>query len=316
LEGAVHLIRTWIVNPFSPDAASIMKDYEDNLFLSEEYGYPIIGDQFEEKWFSTGGFSQQPFLLCNPWPYGIRGNTKHYLRAVLNAFSVNYRADTRTFCEHPLPGLLDVRGDFFKTSDEAIFCSCLRDMLVQETIAAVDETLAGWEGDPAQHPRSDAMETLHALGGWDNMDGLRVLYNVPREWLANAKEIHARGLPTYFGKVDVDMVSMAGDGRVDITVGIGRGAGPRVGPRLKALFLKARHSDPAAKITHLVIELLETSLTGANFNQVQPSFVQGQAIGIGLSALLSQAWTHFRVTLRIFFRDPRPDELQPSINVS
>ncbi len=98
LEGAIHLIRTWVVNPFSRDAASIMKDYEDNLFLSDEYGYPVVGEEFEKRWFSTGGFSQQPFLLCNPWPYGIRGNTKHYLRAVLNAFSVNYRADTSTRC--------------------------------------------------------------------------------------------------------------------------------------------------------------------------------------------------------------------------
>jgi hypothetical protein len=209
-----------------------------------------------------------------------------------------------------------VRGDFFKTSDEANFTSCLRDMLVQETIAAVDETLEGWEGNPTQHPHRDAMETLHALGGWENMDGLRLLYNVPREWLEDGKEIHARGLPTYFGKVDFDAVSIAGDGRVVITVGIERGTRPRVGPRLKALFIKARHPDPSAKITHLVIELLETSPTGATYNQIQPSFVRGQAIGIGLSARLSQSWTQARITVRVFFREPRPEELQPSINVS
>ncbi len=316
LEGAVQLLRTWIVNPFSSDAASIMKDYEDNLFLSEEYGYPIVGEEFEKRWFSTGGFTQQPFLCCNPWPYGIRGNTKHYLRAVLNAFSVNYRADTRTFCEHPLPGLLDVRGDFFKTSDEANFCGCFRDMIVQETVASVDEVLEGWEGNPEQHPNSDAMETLHALGGWDRMDGIRVLHHVPREWLANGKEIHARGLPTYFGKVDIDMVSRIDDGRVDVTVAIERGTGQRVTPRLKALFIKARHPDPSAAVTHLVIEQLEAKPDGAAFTQVQPSFVRHQAFGIGLSARLSPTWTRVEIRARIFFRDPRPEELVPSVLAS
>lgn len=316
LEGAVHLLRTWVVNPFSSEAASIMADYEDNLFLSEEYGYPILGEEFERRWFGTGGFSQQPFLLCNPWPYGIRGNTKHYLRAVLNAFSVNYRADTRTFCEHPLPGLLDARGDFFKTSDEANFCGCLRDMLVQETIASVDEVLEGWEGSPGRHPNGDAMETLHALGAWDRMDGLRVLHHVPREWLAGSKEIHAHGLPTYFGKVDVDAVSKVDDGRVDVTVSIERAEGQRVTRRLKALFIKVRHPDPGAAITHLVVEQLEGKPEGAAFSQVQPSFVRHQAFGVGLIARLSPSWSSVQIRARIFFREPRPDELRPSVLVS
>jgi len=316
LEGAVHLLRTWIVNPFSSEAASIMKDYEDNLFLSEQYGYPIVGDEFEKRWFGTGGFSQQPFLLCNQWPYSIRGNTKHYLRAVLNAFSVDYRADTRTFCEHPLPGLLDVRGDFFKTSDEANFCGCLRDMIVQETIASVDEILQGWEGNPEQHPNGDVMGALPALGAWDRMDGLRVLHHVPREWLANGKEIHASGLPTWFGRVDIDSVSKVDDGRIDINVSIDRGARPRFTPRLKALFIKVRHPEPTIKITHLVIEQLEASQDGAAFNQVQPSFVRDQAFGIGLIARLSPSWTRVVIRARVFFREPRPEELKPSVLAS
>lgn len=316
LEGAVHLIRAWIVSPFSSEAASIMADYEDNLFLSAQYGYPITGDQFDEKWFSTGGFSQQPFLLCNPWPYGMRGSTKHYLRAVLNAFSVNYRADTRTFCEHPLPGLLDVRGDFFKTSDEANFCGSLRDMIVQETVACIDQLLAGWEGNLELHPKRAELDTMLPMGGWDRMDALRVLYHVPRDWLSSGKEIHARGLATYFGKVDIDAVSTAGDGRVDITMGIERGTGKADVSRLKAVFLKARHPDPASSITHVVIELLETSNPGAAYNQIQPSFVKGQTIGIGLGPLVSMSWTRARITARIFFREPRPEELKPSMFVS
>jgi hypothetical protein len=209
-----------------------------------------------------------------------------------------------------------VRGDFFKTSDEANFCGCLRDMLVQETIASVDEILEGWEGGPEKQPNSDAIETLHALGGWDRMDGLRLLHHVPREWLANGKEIHAHGLPTYFGKVDIDVISKVDDGRVDITVAIERGAGSRVTPRLKAIFLKARHPDPAAKVTHLVIEQVETSSEGAASNQVQPSFVRHQAFGIGLSARLSPSWTRAVIRARIFFREPRPEELRPSVLAS
>nr|MDO8109206.1 hypothetical protein [Candidatus Sigynarchaeota archaeon] len=313
LEGPIHLLRCWIVSPFSNEAAWIVKDYEDNLYLSEEFGYQILGEHFEKKWFDLGGFSQQPFLFCNPWPYGIRGNTKHYLRAVLNAFAVNYRDDTKSFCEHPLPTMMDVRGDFFKTSDEANFCSSLRDMIVQETIASVDNVIAGWEENFSKHPNKESMESLHLFGRWDRMDALRILYHAPREWFLDGNEIHAKQLPTYFGKCSVDMTSKGG--RVDITISIEQGESWQNGMLLKALFIKARCPEPA-KIERAIIEIVETSDAGVNANQIEPSFIQPRAVGIDLSPVLSPSWDNITIHARLFFRPPTPDETKPGIYAS
>lgn len=314
LEGAIHLLRCWILNPYSKEASWILGDYEDNLFLSENYGYQILGPEFDEKWFDFGGFSQQPFLLCNPWPYGIRGNTKHYLRAVLNAFAVNYRTDTKTFCEHPLPTMADVRGDFFKTSDEANFCSCLRDMIVQESISRIDMAIAGWENDPIYHPDKDAMDSLPLLGKWDHMDSLRLLYNCPREWLADGKEIHARQLPTYFGKCTLDMISS--NQLVDVKLSIDRGETWQNGMLLTAIFVKARVPDALARIERALIDVIEDSDAGLASNHIEPAFVDNQAVGIDLGALLSPSWEQLQLRVRIFFRTPTDEELATSTNDS
>jgi hypothetical protein len=314
LEGAIHLLRCWILSPYSKEAAWILKDYEDNLYLSDQYGYQITGSNFDEKWFDYGGFSQQPFLLCNPWPYGIRGNTRHYLRAVLNAFAVNYRSDTKTFCEHPLPTMTDVRGDFFKTSDEANFCTCLRDMIVQESISRIDMAIAGWEGNLESHPNKENVESLNLLGNWDGTDSLRVLYNAPREWFANGKEIHATQLPTYFGKCTLDLTS--NNDFLEIKVSIDRGETWQNGMLLKAIFIKARHPDPEAKIQHVIVEAFEASDAGVEVNQVEPAFIEYQAIGVNLEPFLSPSWNQLTLRIRVFYRAPTPGDIQPSIYAS
>ena len=99
LKGAIHLLRCEILHPLLLEATWIISDLEDNLYLSEEYGYQILGTDFDQHWFGWGGFSQQPWLLCNHMIYALRNEPKHFLRSFFNAFWVNYRADTKSFTD-------------------------------------------------------------------------------------------------------------------------------------------------------------------------------------------------------------------------
>ena len=81
----------------------IIEDYEDNLFLSRQYGY--FPEDFNRQWFHWGGFSNQSNLLLFPPLYLWRDQPKHYLRCYFNAFTSAYFPVTLTMCEHALPTL-------------------------------------------------------------------------------------------------------------------------------------------------------------------------------------------------------------------
>jgi hypothetical protein len=85
LEGAIHLVRCGLLRPFDPESEWIVKDFEDNIYLSEEFGYSI--QDMDRNWFDLGGFSMQPNLLCGPIPYLQRDEIKHFLRAYFNGFA-------------------------------------------------------------------------------------------------------------------------------------------------------------------------------------------------------------------------------------
>ena len=85
LEGSLFLLIDGLIAPNAPEAAWIVKDYEDNLYISDAYGYAIpVFDQF---WFSRGGFSMQANLLDGPFAYLQRDEIKHCLRAYFNGFA-------------------------------------------------------------------------------------------------------------------------------------------------------------------------------------------------------------------------------------
>jgi hypothetical protein len=130
LEGALHLIIARVIDPHSPEAAWIVKDYEDNLYLSNQYGYTI--PDFEKNWFSQGGMSMQACLLLDVEPYLYRDDVKHALRALFNGQAVSYFPDVRLNTEHALPELGDWRGDHFKSSDESNCTGWLRYLFVRE----------------------------------------------------------------------------------------------------------------------------------------------------------------------------------------
>ncbi|MFH1717925.1 MAG: hypothetical protein ABIF19_11275 [Planctomycetota bacterium] len=183
LEGPIHMIRTGLIGPWDRTATWIIQDYEDNLYISEQYGYNITGEQFDKYWFSRGGISQQANLLCNPIPYLLRDEPKHFLRAYFNAFAASYFPDTRMMTEHALPNIGDHRGDHYKSSDEANSTYWLRLMFVEE--------------------RGDEL----VLGA-----------AIPRYWLADGKSCGIENARTYFGPMSVKYESKVSQGRIEATL--------------------------------------------------------------------------------------------------
>ncbi|MCS7224162.1 MAG: hypothetical protein NZ959_06365 [Armatimonadetes bacterium] len=165
LEGALHLLITRVFDPCSKESLWILKDYEDNLYLSPIYGYKI--PDLEKNWFDLGGFSLQACLLYSPEPYLFRDDVAHALRAIFNAIAAYYFPDTRMITEHALE-LGEWRGDHYKTSDEANAAGWLRFLFVRE------------EGDD-----------------------LIVGQAVPLDWLGSGQKIGIERTHTYFGMVTV-----------------------------------------------------------------------------------------------------------------
>jgi hypothetical protein len=167
LEGAIHLLITRALDPGSPQAQWILKDYEDNLYLSNQYGYTL--DEFDPYWFSRGGMSMQACLLLDVEPYLYRDEPKHALRALFNGQAVSYFPDVRLNTEHALPEMGDWRGDHFKSSDEANCTGWLRYLFVRE----------------------------------EDEKTLLIGQAVPRDWLKPGKYCGMEKTATWFGPVSV-----------------------------------------------------------------------------------------------------------------
>ncbi|HSV74194.1 MAG TPA: hypothetical protein VLH79_10580, partial [Chthonomonadales bacterium] len=145
LEGALHLLIAGVLDPRSPLSEWIVKDYEDNLYLSNQYGY-VLPD-FERHWFGRGGMSMQSCLLLGVEPYLQRDEPKHALRALFNAIAVGLFPDVRMITEHALPRMGDYFGDHYKSSDEANAAGWLRQILVRESgddLLVGQAVPAGW----------------------------------------------------------------------------------------------------------------------------------------------------------------------------
>ena len=166
LEGAMHLIITKAIDPKSERAQWILKDYEDNLFISEQYGYSL--DDFDKYWFGRGGMSMQACLLLDPEAYLDRDDVKQALRAMFNALALNHFPDVHMNTEHALPEMGDWLGDVYKSSDEANVCGWLRKLFVRE------------DGDV-----------------------LLIGQAVPRDWLNPGQKCGIENTATYFGNTSV-----------------------------------------------------------------------------------------------------------------
>jgi hypothetical protein len=179
LEGAIHLLITKAIDPKSLQARWALEDYEDNLFLSNQYGYTL--DDFDKYWFGRGGMSMQACLLLDVEAYLYRDDVKQALRAMFNAIALNHFPDVHMNTEHALPEMGDWRGDHYKTSDEANACGWLRYLFVRE------------EGDV-----------------------LLIGQAIPREWLAAGQQCGMENAATYFGNASV--LYQGGTGKIAATL--------------------------------------------------------------------------------------------------
>ena len=181
LEGALFLPAYGLLTPDAPETLWILKDYEDNLYISERYGYSIPA--YENFWFSRGGFSMQANLLDGPLPYLWRDDIKHYVRTYFNSFASAFYPEIRMCNEHSLPELGYPRGDHFKASDEAQSTYWLRLMFVNE------------QGN-----------------------NLYLGQAIPRYWLADGNRIGITRAASYFGPLSLRYESDADGGRIRVVL--------------------------------------------------------------------------------------------------
>ena len=181
LEGSVFLPAYGLLAPAAPETRWILKDYEDNLYISDRYGYSI--PTFDTFWFSRGGFSMQSNLLDGPLPYLWRDEVKHYLRAYFNGFASAFYPEIRMCNEHCLPELGYPRGDHFKSSDEAQSTYWLRLMFVN-----------------------------------DQGSDLYLGQAIPRYWLADGNKIGIQRAATHFGPLSLRYDSQAAQGSIKVTL--------------------------------------------------------------------------------------------------
>jgi len=163
---------TGLIAPDTPEAGWILKEFEDNLYISDTYGYDIAN--FAEFWFSRGGFSMQANLLEGPVPYLQRDEIKHFLRAYFNGFASAFYPEIRMCNEHSKPELGYPVGDHFKSSDESNVTCWLRLMFVRE------------QGNE-----------------------LYLGQGIPRYWLAGGRSVGIDRAATHFGPMSLTISSNA-----------------------------------------------------------------------------------------------------------
>ena len=182
LEGSLFLPTYQVLAPQAIETKWILEDYEDNLYISDRYGYAI--PTFDRFWFSRGGFSMQSNLLDGPLPYLWRDEIKHFLRAYFNGFASAFYPEIRMCNEHCLPELGYPAGDHFKTSDEAQSTYWLRLMFV-----------------------NDQMPPDLYLG-----------QAIPRYWLSKGYKVGIERAPSRFGVLSFALESDAGNDKIRATI--------------------------------------------------------------------------------------------------
>ena len=167
--GAIHLLEANVFDPCEEEMTWVLKDLEDNLYVSRQYGRPV---DLERYWFSHGGITIQPGLTDQAINYLRRGQIEHGLRALFNFFGVALYPDVRVFTEHPVIELGHGVGPFYKTSDEAKALVWLRAFLMRE----VD-------------------------------DALHLAIGAPRAWFAPGESFGLHRMASFFGPVSFTVVS-------------------------------------------------------------------------------------------------------------
>ena len=207
LEGSILLPVVGLVEPESIQTEWIVKDYEDNLYISDRYGYSI--PDFENFWFSRGGFSLQALLLEGPIPYLLRDEVKHFLRGYFNSFAAEFDPQVRMCSEGCNPELGYPTGDHFKTSDEAQSTYWLRLMFVHE-----------------------------------NGKDLFLGQAIPRYWLSDGNNIGIERAATHFGPLSFKIKSASNQGQITVVLN----PPERYSPKNIYVRLRHPHSKPIQSV--------------------------------------------------------------------
>jgi hypothetical protein len=189
LEGAVYLLISGLYAPDSPQAAWILDDFQDNLYMNPPFGYNV--DLPERTWFDRGGVSIQPNLLAGLMPHLDRDEIEVYLWMFYNCWNACYREEITAMVEHPYPVLGFSNSAHFKTSDEANAVKWLQYMFVYAT------------------------PTVLHLGK-----------AIPRDWLRPGRGARAEDLQTCFGAVSVAYTPHADGHAIEATVKLALRAAP------------------------------------------------------------------------------------------
>jgi hypothetical protein len=167
--GPLQLLEGDVFEPNEEEMTWVLKDSEDNLFISRDWGRPV---DLEKYWFSHGGITIQANLTDIGIDYLRRGEIKHALRSLFNNFGASLYADVRCFTEHPVVELGHGVGPFYKISDESKALVWLRAFLMREEGAV-----------------------LHLAQG------------APRAWFAAGEEFGVERMASYFGPVTYNVRS-------------------------------------------------------------------------------------------------------------
>lgn len=163
--GALHLLEGAVWEPHDEQVGWVLRDLEDNLFVSRDWGRPV---DLEQRWFSQGGITIQPNLMDLALDYLRREQPEHAIRAFYNNIATSLYPDVRVFTEHPVIELGHGVGPFYKSSDEAKALIWMRELLIHEE----DQSL-------------------------------RLLAGMPRAWFAPGKRLAIQGTATHFGPLSL-----------------------------------------------------------------------------------------------------------------
>jgi len=178
--GALHCVDGEVLDPNDPIVTWILKDLEDNLFVSREWGRPVDLDRY---WFSHGGVTIQANLLHNALAYLRRDQIEHAIRAFWNNLGASLYPEVRAFTEHPVIELGHGVGPFYKCPDETGFLTWLRMFLVCE------------EGRRLWLARA-----------------------TPREWLHDGRVVAVYGAASHFGPLSYRIESRASAGHIQVSL--------------------------------------------------------------------------------------------------
>ena len=106
----MYLLISGLYAPDSQQAAWILDDFQDNLYMNPPFGYN--DDLPERTWFDRGGVSIQPNLLAGLMPHLDRDEIEVYLGCSATAGTLRYREEITAMVEHPYPvlGFLEQRA--------------------------------------------------------------------------------------------------------------------------------------------------------------------------------------------------------------